>query len=216
LDQNDPMHPDQIIHAAAAETGTITGGGLADPAVADITGRVSSRADASLLLNAPSMWKFIHVQAPQFADYRFQGNQNWVEGNMPYAGSMDPSKPLNAPGQDPIIIFVDGDLRVSGDFSGGGLLIITGEFFCSGRCAFNGLVLAAGSGRVTLEGPGQGIEGGMYIAGLCNSGGEVGFAPLAVSISSGRIIGNPDAVRMALSLIPVSQVSFREIAGSDP
>jgi hypothetical protein len=216
LDQNDLIHPDQIIRAAAAKTGTITGGGLADPAVADITGRAGSGADAPLLLNAPSLWEFIHAQAPQFADYRFEGDQNWIEGSIPYVGSMDAAEPLNAPGQDPVITFVDGDLRVSGEFSGGGLLIITGEFFCSGRCAYNGLVLAAGSGRFTLEGPGQGIEGGAFIAGLYNTGGEIGFAPVTVSASGGRIIGNPDAVRMALSLIPVSQISFREIAGSDP
>jgi hypothetical protein len=216
LDQNDLIQPDQIIRAAATETGTITGGGLPEPAVADITGRIASGADASLLLRASSLWEFIHVQAPQFADRRFQGDQDWVEGNSPYAGSMDPAKPLNAPGQDPIITFVDGNLRASGDFSGGGLLIITGEFSCSGRCAYNGLVLVAGSGRATLEGPSQGIEGGMYVVGLYNNGGEIGFGPTTVSFSGGRIVGNPDAVRMALSLIPVSQISFREIAGSDP
>jgi hypothetical protein len=215
LDQNDLIHPDQIIRAAAG-TGTITGGGLPDPSVADISGRIGSGGDAALLLSAQSLWEFMHVQAPQFADSRFEGNQEWTEGNSPYAGFIDPAKPLNAPGQDPIITFVDGDLRISGDFSGAGLLIVTGEFFCSGRCGYNGLIIAAGSGRITLEGPGQGIEGGIYTTGIYSSGGEIGFAPPSVSISGGRIIGNSDAVRMALSLVPVSQISFREIAGSDP
>jgi hypothetical protein len=216
LDQNDLLHPDQIIRAAAAGPGTITGGGLADPAVADISAQIGSGTDASLLLNAPFLWDFIHVQVPNFADYRFQGNQNWIEGSIPFAGVMDPARPLNAPGQNPVIIFVDGDLRVSGDFSGGGLLIVTGEFFCSGMCAYNGLVLAIGSGQVTIEGPSQGIEGGIYIAGLHNTGSEIGFAPVVLSLSGCKVTGNAEAVRMALSLIPVSQVSFREIAGSDP
>ena len=201
---------------AAAGAGTITGGGLPDPAVADITGRVRSDGDAALLLNAQWLWEFVHVQAPQFADNRFEGEQDWTEGNCPYAGFIDPSKPLNAPGQDPVVTFVDGDLRVSGDFSGAGLLIVTGEFFCSGRCGYTGLVIVAGSGRITLAGPGQGIEGAVYVTGLSNSGGEIGFAPPAVSLTGGRITANPDSVKMALSLIPVSQISFREIAGSDP
>jgi len=106
---------------------------------------------------------------------------------------------------------------VSGDFSGGGLLIVTGDFFCSGPYAYNGLVLVVGSGNITAAGYGQGIDGGIVAASLVESGGKIVFGTPGLSISgNSRFSSNRDAVRMAISLIPASQISFREIAGSDP
>ena len=129
----------------------------------------------------------------------------------------DISKAWNATGQDPKIVVVNGNLNVSGGFSGGGLLIVTGAFSYTGTCAYNGLVLVIGTGSLFAEGSGQGIQGGLILASLINAGTETVFGIPNVSVGgNSRILSSREAVRMALGLIPVSQVSFREIAGSDP
>ena len=151
------------------------------------------------------------------ADNFYEGNQSWLEGSAPGLGAFNPSKPWNAPEQDPKITVVQGDLQISGGLSGGGLLIVTGNFSYSGAFAFSGLVIVAGSGRLMAAGSGSGIEGGVLVANLINAGGEIAFGPSSLSIGgNSRIASNRENVRMAIGLIPVSQISFREIAGSDP
>jgi hypothetical protein len=112
---------------------------------------------------------------------------------------------------------VNGDLHLSGSFSGGGLLIVTGNLFCSGPYAYHGLVLVGGSGNLVADGSGQGIEGGVWVASLMEQGGKIVFGTPGLSIAgTSRFLSNRNAVKMALGLIPVSQISFREIAGFDP
>jgi hypothetical protein len=213
----DLLFPDMTIRAAAGAGGGITGGGESAPSIRDITGPAGSNADQRLLLNSGYLWDFIHNQARQMADSCYEGNQSWLGVGAPYLGAYDISKPLNAPEQDPKITVVHGDLQASGDISGGGLLIVTGDFSYSGAFTFSGLVIVAGSGHFTAAGSGRGIEGGVLVAKLANAGSEIAFGSSGISIGgNSRIVSNKENVRMAISLIPVSQISFREIAGSDP
>ena len=97
------------------------------------------------------------------------------------------------------------------------MLIVTGGLSYTGPFEYSGLVLVIGSGSLSADGSGPGIQGGLILANLMNSGTGAGFGvPLIAVGGNSRIISNREAVRMALGLIPVSQVSFREIAGSDP
>ena len=213
----DLIFPDLTIRAAAGAGGTITGGGEPVPSIRDITGLASSNMDQRLLLSPVYLWDFVHDQARQMADNWFAGSQSWLGGSAPDLGIYDTSKPWNAPGQDPKITVVDGDLQISGDISGGGLLIVTGSLSYSGAFAFNGLVVVAGSGRLTAEGAGPGIQGCVLVANLDSAGGMIAFGSSGISIGgTSRIVSNRENVRMAISLIPASQISFREIAGSDP
>lgn len=213
----DTIHLEQIMQAAAIGKGNISGGGLPNPSIQDITGQVTSNPDKALVLDPSYLWNFVHNQMPGVADYYYDGNQNWSEGSAPYAGFYDISKPWNAPEQDPKVTIVNGNLQVSGNFSGGGLLIVTGDFSCSGAYAYNGLVLVIGSGNVFLSGSGQGITGGLFAASVINKGGSLYFGAPSFSIAgSARITANRNAVKMAVGLIPVSQISFREITGADP
>jgi hypothetical protein len=213
----DGIFPDHIIRAAAEGRATITGGGGSDPSVRDITGQIHANPDRSLLLDARYLWDFVYEQAPKFADYHFENSQLWLRGSAPYLGSYDNTMPANAPGQDPKITLVNGNLQVTGGFSGGGLLLITGDFSCSGYCAFTGLILAIGSGRVTIDGAGPGIAGGIVVASLENKGGNITFGTPGISArGNSRLESNMDAIRMAISLIPASQVGFREITNVDP
>jgi hypothetical protein len=213
----DAIFPDRIIQLAAGTGGNISGGSLPNPSVSDITGQVSANRDQSLLLNPGYLWDFVYHQAPRMADNYFNSSQNWQSGSAPYLGAYDNSKALNAPGQDAKITMVNGDLQITGSISGGGLLIVTGNFSYSGSFSFNGLVLVIGSGNLTADGSGQGIEGGMVIANLQNAGGNIAFGTTTISIGgNSRLSSNRNAVRMAIGLIPASQISFREITGADP
>lgn len=213
----DSIFPDQIVRAAADGNGDISGGGIAHPSVRDITGQIQSDPDQSRLLHPNYLWDFIRNQAPRMADSYLGGNQSWVGGDAPYLGSYDPTKPVNAPGQDPRITVVNGDLQISGGVSGGGLLIVTGDLSCSGPFVYSGLILAIGSGNLNLAGAGTVLEGSVFTANLMRTGGAIGFGVPILSIGGDvRIFSNEAAVRMAAGLIPPSQISFREVVGADP
>ncbi len=214
---SDDIFPDQIIRAAAGEGGTITGGELPNPSIQDLTGQISADSDQSALLDPQFLWDFVNQRVQRAADDVYGSDQFWSGATAPYAGHYDTENPLNAPEQDPRLIIVNGDLTISGNFSGGGLLIVTGSFAYAGPFSYNGLILVIGSGNITADGSGSGISGGLFIANLSENGGNIGFGISSLSINgNSRIVANNDAVKMALGLIPPSQISFREIAGSDP
>jgi hypothetical protein len=213
----DTAVPADTIRTSAEGFGIISGGGYVNPSVKEISGRLNSNTDQSLLLDPKYLWDFVHNQAPRAADTFFEGSQTWVEGNTPYLGSYDYSKPPNALGQDPKITVVKGNLHVTGGFSGGGLIVVTGDFSVSGPCAYNGLVLLVGAGKLAIDGSGEGIAGGLFVASLENYRGEIVFGTPSLSISGrSRFAAQRDAVKMAIGLLPASQVSFREITNSDP
>jgi hypothetical protein len=191
--------PDQVIRAAVRGSGNITGAGQPHPSIGDITGEIELNRDQSLLLNPRYLWDFIHIQAPKIADVYWDGPQSWLNGSAPYAGTYDGSKPLNAPGQDPKITVVNGDLQISGEFTGGGLLIVTGDFSCSGPYAYTGLVLVLGSGSMRTNGSGAGFNGGFFIVNLAKDGEEVVFGAPDIHIEgNSRFVSNRDAVQMAI------------------
>ena len=213
----DAVFPDLAIRAAAGSGEGITGANDPVPSIRDITMQASSNADQRLLLNPGYLWDFVRNRAPRISDSFHEGNQSWVGGAAPYLGSCDASKPWNTQGQDPRITVVHGDLEMSGDISGGGLLVVTGNFSYSGSFVFSGLIIVAGSGQFTAAGAGAGIEGCIIVANLISAGGSITFGSSGISIgANSRIVSNRESVRMAIGLIPASQISFREIAGSDP
>jgi hypothetical protein len=216
-DTADAVHPEKVLLAAAGSSGLISGGGSPGPSILDISSMLRLDPERSQLLNPGLLWDFIHIKGPRFAEVYFDGDQNWAAGGTPYLGTFDISKPWNAPGQDPKIVFVNGNLNVVDGFSGAGLLIVTGAFSYTGVCSYNGLVLVLGGGSLVADGSGLGIQGGLVLASLINGETETVFGIPNISISGdSRFLSNRDAVKMALGLIPVAQISFREIAGSDP
>jgi hypothetical protein len=213
----DEIFPVQTIRTALGGSGQISGEGAPNPSVRDITGQMNSNKDQLLLLDPDYLWDFVTVQAPRFADNYYDGNQNWTDGLAPYIGAYDPTKPANAPEQDPEITVVNGDLLIAGNLSGGGILIVTGDFSCSGSLAYNGLVLIIGSGHVAFEGSGTAVSGGVFAASVINAGSGTIFGIPGISIRGfSTISADRDILQMAVGLIPPSQISFREIAGSDP
>jgi hypothetical protein len=217
VDSIDSNFPDQIIRSAVGETIIVHGKGPENPSVRDITAEITTNSDQALLLQPEYLWEFVQNQAPIMADAVYEGAPVQVEGNSPYLGTYDSSKSWNAPGQNPKLTLVKGDLYAPDGLSGGGLLIVTGQLLCSGPIAFHGLILVVGSGNLVLSGSGPGVTGGVLVASLTSSDMGISWGIPDISISgSCRIISNKEAVRTAASLIPARQISFREIAGVDP
>lgn len=215
-DISDASFPDQLIALAAGAGAPITGGGLADPSIQDISVEIFAGRDKSMLMNPRFLWEFINVDAPKYADFYYSGNQNWDSGTAPVS-FYDISKNWNEPGQNPKLIVVNGDLQVSGDYSGGGLLLVKGTLSYAGQFSFNGLVLVIGSGKLVADAGGAGIQGGVIVSSLAEQNGNPVFGTPEISLAGdSRVAANRNAVKMASGLMPVSQVSFREIAGSDP
>lgn len=216
-DLNDNAYPERILRETPPGRGSISGGGSPDPAVRDITHLAVSDPERSPVLDPGYLSDFVFNKAPRFSDNYFSGDQSWSGGNAPDLGVYDSSNPLNAPGQDPKLTVVHGDLLMSGNVSGAGLLIVTGDFICMEGCSYTGLVLALGSGRIRLHTFGSGITGGLVVANLEEFNGSPGFGVPDFSIlGNSRILTDTDAVKMALGLILPVQEGFREIAGTDP
>lgn len=215
-DLNDNDSPERTITAAPLGRGVISGGGLPSPAVRDITRSAGSEPEKAPILNPGYLSDFVLNRAPRFSDNYFLNDQRWGTGNAPDLGRYDSTRPLNAPGQDPKLTVVHGSLFLTGNVSGAGLLIVTGDFLFTDDCRYTGLVLAIGSGRVR-QASGSAINGGLVVARLESFNGNPGFGIPDFSISgSSRVRADAGALEMALGLIPPVQRSFREIAGTDP
>lgn len=216
-DVNDNDFPEQILAAKQPGDGQVSGGGLPDPAILDITRQAVADPDRASILDPQYLWDFVFRNAPRVSDHYYPDNQRWNRGDAPDLGTYDSAKPPGAPGQDPKITVVHGNLFLSGNVSGAGLLIVSGDFICTGDCRYDGLVLVLGSGRVGLHNSGDGITGGLVVASLEAVNGNIGFGIPVFSITgNSRIRTDTASVEMALGLLPPIQKSFREISGTDP
>ncbi len=213
----DGIHPDQILRAAATGKGYITGGGLPAPSIQDGTGPIGANPIQSQLLRPDYLYGFVNDFVPSFADSVYIGDQYWAAGSIPYMGFFDPTRPYSAAGQDPKVTLVKGSLAVDGNFRGGGLLVVAGDFSCNGSFTYDGLVLVIGGGRVIVDGS-CGIHGGLYVAKLISSGGMITFGDADFSMNQNSIISaNAGAADMAIRLMPPLQTGFREITSTvDP
>jgi len=191
---------------------------LPNPSVKDITSSVSLDSEKALLLDPNYLWNFVANKVWQAADYVYNGDQNWSAGNTPYLGGFDITKPVNDPAQDPRITFVNGNLSVSGDVIGAGLLVIRGDFLCSPNFTYTGLILVIGTGKVEAAGFNRGVFGAILVVNVSHQGGVPTFGTPSLSLSGDcNITANDKAVKMAIALLPPSQISYREVTSTmDP
>ena len=209
------LYEQLMLEASAVEN--IIGGGLPSPSIRDISAETRNDRDKSMLFDAGSLKDFIERRAPRMADMVYEGDRIWTEYNMPFLGSYNKTRPWNDPEQKPSIVLVKGNLTALDGFSGAGVLIVTGRLDCAGTLDYRGLILALGDGQLALATDGQGVAGGVVTGKLIDSGGDVMFGTPDIYIGGfTRITADKEMVRMALRLFPVEQISFREIAGSDP
>jgi hypothetical protein len=182
------------------------------PSIDDITGTVQANPDTARLMDPNYLHTFITEIIPPVADECFYGPQDWHAGTAPDLGYYDPTKPPNDPSQRPRIIYVDGDLNISGNIEGGGVLIITGKLSGNARFIYHGLILVIGQGDVNMAGWNIGLDGGMFVANLTESSGTYSFGTTKFTFSgNSNIVVNADSLRMAMDMFPLKQLSLREV-----
>jgi len=73
---------------------------------------------------------------------------------------------------NPKVTVVDGDLTLSGNVRGAGILLVTGTLTYSGNFGFDGIVMAIGSGKIVANGGGNGqFNGAVIVANIGNNSG---------------------------------------------
>ena len=196
---------------------SITGGGFPSPSIRDISDETRNDRDKAVLFDAGGLSDFIKRRAPRAADMIYEGDRLWMEADMPFLGFYDKTRPWNDPAQKPYVVLVKGNLIAPEGLSGAGVLIVTGSLECAGTLDYRGLVIVLGEGQLALSAGGPGIAGGVVTGKLVDSDGSVTFGTPDINIGGfTRITADKDLIQMALRLFPVEQISFREIAGSDP
>jgi hypothetical protein len=207
------INPSQQIRSqvAANQEDNIVGMGLT-PSISDVTAAVSADPEKALLRNPSYLWNFATKTVPAAADSAWEGDQSWHGGNAPDLGFIDLNLPANDPSQRPRITYVNGDLNISGNITGGGVLVVTGKLSGSGSLQFNGLILVIGKGDVDGAGLNIGFNGGMFIARLNVSGPMICFdTPRFSWKGNSNLRINSKAIRMGMNLFPLVQLSWREI-----
>lgn len=113
----------------------------------------------------------------------------------------------------PKIVVAEGDLYLSGNGSGAGILVVQGNLEYQGAFDYDGLVLVLGEGSVSLGGANKSITGGVLVANLIeNNDGTHSFGESSFSLN-----GNSDFffdstnIRMAVNLLPMKTLMWREI-----
>ena len=213
VDLLDGISSAQQVASAVAENqiARIQGAGLT-PSIADVSAVLAADTDKKLMLDPAYLRRYVRDEIPRFADTVLSGHQAWSGTEAPDLGHYDVSLPGSAPGQTPKVTFVDGDLSVTGQVEGAGLLVVTGRLYVNGSFTFCGLVLVTGKGEFEASSWNPGVVGGLCLAALVESGGGADWGTVRLSVSGETtFVMDERAVSMALRLLPPAQVSCREI-----
>jgi hypothetical protein len=148
-----------------------TGAGLPTPSVSDsftLTPNLSSPASLNQLVQTIT----------QNADLVINGNA--TPANLPAAMSAT----------NPMMVVVNGDFSMTGNFTGYGLLVVTGNFAYGGTTGWKGIVLVIGSGTTTFLGKGGGnneFDGAIFVASIKDATGHLlpSFGNVGFDISGG-------------------------------
>jgi hypothetical protein len=118
---------------------------------------------------------------------------------------------------NPMTVVVNGDYSQSGNFTGYGLLVVTGNFNFGANSGWRGIVLVIGQGTVTANGPGSNeFDGAILVAKTQDATGNelaaLGQATFDITGGGGSGINyNSCWVNSAESVLNYRVLSFREI-----
>ena len=125
---------------------------------------------------------------------------------------------------NPVVAVVDGDLTLSGNVTGYGILVVRGNFNFSGTVGWRGIVLVIGNGVINASGVGSNeFDGAIFVATTLDSSGNVlsTFGSPQVNWNTGG--GGPGTsigagvyydscwINNAWAALPYEVLSFREI-----
>jgi hypothetical protein len=204
----DMYDPATILKLATAGKGNITGNCPApdtNKCIADITNSVKNDDQKKKLLDPAWLYNFVYNFVPSVADYKRTGYTNLDSSQV--------GTPTN-----PKITFIDGDCDFTGNTVGGGLLVVTGNLTMGGAIVWDGLVLVIGKGEFWTHGMNNGIYGGLIVAGVSKDANGVPRFTQAntdfdIRGNSNIATYNGSLENMGNGLIPVRQLSMREITG---
>jgi Tfp pilus assembly protein PilX len=111
----------------------------------------------------------------------------------------------------PQIIYVNGDLTLSGNFTGYGILVVTGTFTAKGSNTWNGLIFVVGSGNFIDKGTST-FNGAVVVANTTGTGTALGVPN--VDVSGGGIGGvnySSGCIAQATQLTTYRVISMREL-----
>ena len=92
-----------------------------------------------------------------------------INGPQSYSGS---GNALSSTLASPQIVYVNGDLTLSGSQTGYGILVVTGTLTLKGTVQWNGLILVVGKGNFQMDGT-NAVNGAVLVADTVNSTGSV-------------------------------------------
>src|SRR5262249_1699855 len=152
-------------------TGNYTGANLSTPSVSD-------NITLSAAMSTPAALNQLVQTITQNADLVITGNA--TQANMPSGMSVS----------NPMTVEVDGDFWMTSNFTGYGLLVVTGNFSYSGTTGWKGVVLVVGEGTTTFNGQGGGnneFDGAIFVASTKNASGQTlaSFGNVGFDISGG-------------------------------
>jgi hypothetical protein len=111
----------------------------------------------------------------------------------------------------PQIIYVNGDLTLSGNFTGYGILVVTGTFTAKGSNTWNGLIFVVGAGQFIDKGTST-FNGAVVVANTAGTGTALGVPN--VDVSGGGIGGvnySSGCIMQASQLTTYHVISMREL-----
>lgn len=172
------------------------------PSIKDDTDTIRNNPDpnAQNVLDPNFLGNFVESMA-SFAD-------DYYDGDTHFAGGTEFGTESN-----PAITYIDGDVHLSGNGSGYGILVITGALRYTGAFDYNGLVLVVGEGDADLRGANKDITGGMLIAKLDddgNGGYEYGVPTVGIYGNS-HFLFDSTSINLAISMLPMQTTMWREI-----
>jgi hypothetical protein len=111
----------------------------------------------------------------------------------------------------PQIIYVNGDLTLSGNFTGYGILVVTGTFTAKGSNIWNGLIFVVGSGNFIDKGTST-FNGAVVVANTSGTGTALGVPNVDVSGGgNGGVNYSSGCIMQASQLTTYHVISMREL-----
>ncbi len=172
------------------------------PSLADVTQevRTGDNPDALNLFDPDFLMEF-YQRTTDLADQTLAGGTS-----MSGSGTR-----LGTPAS-PEIVVGEGDLTVGGGGSGAGLLLVRGGLEISGSFEYEGLIVVLG-GSLVMSGANKGVIGGIYVADVeIDQNGDAVFGEPSFTVGGNSdFYYAKDRIRMALDLLPLKLISWREI-----
>lgn len=112
-------------------------------------------------------------------------NYTWSQITSAVPGGSWPNSSTN-----PQVIYVDGNVDISGNTAGSGILVVTGNLTYDGNSSWNGIIMVVGDGTTTYQSNGGGngqFNGALFVATTKDANGNQlsSFGPVDFNINGG-------------------------------